>query len=137
MGGFSEDHMEREQIRQTLTRYFANRPDVRMAFLFGSVERGVASTESDVDVAVYLEKEGVEGTLWTDIERLVGCEVDLVVLNRAPALVAWSAIRGIPLLIRDRGFFLDYFLEISEEAESLAEFNLDFWKLRDRVRAAR
>lgn len=129
--------MEREQIRQTLTRYFANRPDVRMAFLFGSVERGVASTESDVDVAVYLEKEGVEGTLWTDIERLVGYEVDLVVLNRAPALIAWSAIRGIPLLIRDRGFFLDYFLEISEEAESLAEFNLDFWKLRDRTRAAR
>ena len=129
--------MEREQIRQILAPYFANRLDVRMAFLFGSVERGVASTESDVDVAVYLEEEGAEGTLWTDIERLVGCEVDLVVLNRAPALVGWSAIRGTPLLIRDQGFFLDYFLEISEEAESLAEFNLDFWKLRDRARAAR
>ncbi len=129
--------MDREQIRQILAHYFANRLNVRMAFLFGSVERGVASTESDVDVAVYLEKEGAEGTLWTDIERLVGCEVDLVVLNRAPPLIAWSAIRGTPLLIRDRGFFLDYFLEISEEAESLAEFNLDFWKLRDRARAAR
>ena len=127
--------MEREQIRQILAPYFANRLNVRMAFLFGSVERGVASTESDVDVAVYLEEEGVERTLWTDIECLLGCEVDLVVLNRAPALVAWSAIRGTPLLIRDRGFFLDYFLEISEEAESLAEFNLDFWKLRDRARA--
>jgi predicted nucleotidyltransferase len=129
--------MEREQIRQILAPYFANRLNVRMAFLFGSVERGVASTESDVDVAVYLEDEGAEATLWTDIERLVGREVDLVVLNRAPALVCWSAIRGAPLLIRDRGFFLDYFLEISEEAESLAEFNLDFWKLRDRARAAR
>ena len=129
--------MDREQIRQILAHYFTNRLNVRMAFLFGSVERGVASTESDVDVAVYLEKEGAEGTLWTDIERLVGCEVDLVVLNRAPALIAWSAIRGTPLLIRDRGFFLDYFLEISEEAESLAEFNLDFWQLRDRARAAR
>ena len=129
--------MEREQIRQILAPYFANRLDVRMAFLFGSVERGVASTESDVDVAVYLEEEGAEGTLWTDIERLVGREVDLVVLNRAPALVGWSAIRGTPLLIRDQGFFLDYFLEISEEAESLTEFNLDFWKLRDRARAAR
>jgi len=128
--------MDREQIRQILAPYFASRLNVRMAFLFGSVERGVASTESDVDVAVYLEEEGAEGTLWTDIERLVGYEVDLVVLNRAPALIAWSAIRGTPLLIRDRGFFLDYFLEISEEAESLAEFNLDFWKLRDRARAA-
>jgi len=127
--------MEREQVRQILAPYFANRLNVRMAFLFGSVERGVASTESDVDVAVYLEEEGAEGTLWADIERLVGREVDLVVLNRAPALIAWSAIRGTPLLIRDRGFFLDYFLEISEEAESLAEFNLDFWKLRDRARA--
>lgn len=128
--------MDREQIRQILAPYFASRLNVRMAFLFGSVERGVASIESDVDVAVYLEEEGAEGTLWTDIERLVGYEVDLVVLNRAPALIAWSAIRGTPLLIRDRGFFLDYFLEISEEAESLAEFNLDFWKLRDRARAA-
>lgn len=129
--------MDREQVRQLLAPYFAKRLDVRMAFLFGSVERGVASTESDVDIAVYLEKEGTEGTLWTDIERLVGCEVDLIVLNRAPALVAWSAIRGAPLLIRDRGFFLDYFLEISEEAESLAEFNLDFWKQRDKAHAAR
>ena len=40
------------------------------------------------------------------------------------------------MLIRDRGFFLDYFLEISEEAKSLAEFNLDFWKQRDEARAA-
>lgn len=129
--------MDRTQIRQILVPYFANRRDVRMAFLFGSVERGLASTESDVDVAVYLEEEGAEGTIWTDIERLVGCEVDLVVLNRASALVGWSAVRGISLLIRDRGFFLDYFLEVSEEAESLAEFNLDFWKRRDKARAAR
>ncbi|NJD68739.1 MAG: nucleotidyltransferase domain-containing protein [Candidatus Methylomirabilota bacterium] len=132
-----DDPLDREQIRQILALYFANRPDVRMAFLFGSVERGVASTESDLDVAVYLEDESAEGTLWTDVERLVGREVDLVVLNRAPALIGWSAIRGTPLLIRDRGFFLDYLLEVSEEAESLAEFNLDFWKLRDRARAAR
>lgn len=128
--------MKREQIRKILTAYFAERQEVRMAFLFGSEERGTASTESDVDVAVYLEEEGAEDVLWLDVERLLGREVDLVVLNRAPATVAWSALRGTPLLIRDRKFYLDYLLEVSEEAESLADFNLDFWKQRDKARAA-
>ncbi len=128
--------MDREKIAQILTPYFAGRRDVRMAFLFGSMQRGSASTESDVDVAVYLEEGGAEAILWTDVERLLGREVDLIVLNRAPATVAWSALRGTPLLIRDRRFFLDYLLEISEEAESLADFNLDFWKQRDKARAA-
>lgn len=128
--------MEREKISQILTPYFAGRRDVRMAFLFGSMQRGSASEESDVDVAVYLEEGGAEATFWTEVERLLGREVDLVILNRAPATVAWSALRGTPLLIRDRKFFLDYLLEISEEAESLADFNLDFWKQRDKARAA-
>ena len=41
------------------------------------------------------------------------------------------------MLPRDRGFFLDYLLEISEEAESLTDFNIDFWKQWDKAHASR
>ncbi|MEK6814588.1 MAG: nucleotidyltransferase domain-containing protein [Nitrospirota bacterium] len=126
-----------QQARQLLSSYLSNDPNIRMAFLFGSFDRGKASEESDVDVAVYLDDENAEGPIWTDVERLLGREVDLVVLNRAAPAVAWSALRGTPLLIRDRGFFLDYLLEISEEAESLTDFNLDFWKQWDKAHASR
>ncbi len=132
MGGLTRD-----DIRKKLSSRFAGDKNVRMAFLFGSADRGTAISESDVDVAVYLESEDAEGTLWTDVERLLGRNVDLVVLNRAPASVAWSALRGTPLLIRDRGFFIDYLLRVSEEAESLADFNLDYWKRRDKAGASR
>ena len=128
---------DREQVRRLLSSYLSKESNVRMAFLFGSFERGRASLESDVDVAGYLDDESAEGQIWTDMERLLGREVDLVVLNRAAPAVAWSALRGTPLLIRDRGFFLDYFLEISEEAESLTDFNLDFWKQWDKAHASR
>ncbi len=95
-----------------LRSYFASRQDVAFAFLYGSHAKGTATKRSDVDLAVYFHprkrhpvefEEEVfypsENEIWGDLERIANKEVELLVLNRVPATVAVSAIKGIPLII--------------------------------------
>jgi hypothetical protein len=61
--------------------------------LFGSVARGEADEKSDVDVLVELEPEKSLfdlGGLLMDLERLLGCKVDVV------------TVRGLKKRIRER-----------------------------------
>ena len=116
-------------------RYFATRQEVAFAFIYGSHAKGTGTKRSDVDIAVYFhprrrhpvefEEEvfyAAENEIWGDLERIVNKEVELLVLNRAPATVAVSAIKGIPLIIKDWNLYLD-FLEIATDvAEDFAEF---------------
>ena len=79
------------------------------AYLFGSVARGEARPQSDIDVAVLFEKPpaprldagplDLEGAL----ERALCRPVQLVVLNRAPADLVHRVLRdGRVVLDRDR-----------------------------------
>lgn len=116
-----------------LKSYFQTRNDVMMAFLFGSAARGMATRRSDVDVAIYLvNKYSIEDInhIAVELENLLGKDVDLIVLNQANASIAWAALRGIPILIRDRAFYLRYMLDVSREAEDFREWILDLWRLR-------
>jgi len=111
-------------ITERLKDYFEHREEVAFAYLFGSQAKGLASPLSDIDVAVYFYPKHFkpvefeepiyyekEDTIWEEIERLLNKEIELLCLNRAPATVAASAIRGIPLTIKDWGLYLD-FMEI-------------------------
>ena len=117
-----------------LREYFLRRDDVAFAFLFGSQARGEARPGSDVDVAVYFypkrrrpiefeEEVYYEGEdeIWADLEEILGKEVDLLVLNRAPAVVADSAIRGKPIIIKDPGLYIDFMLVVTSEAIDFRE----------------
>jgi predicted nucleotidyltransferase len=126
-----------------LRRYFAARQEVAFAFLYGSHAKGTATKRSDVDIAVYfcpprrhpveVEEEvfyPTESEIWGDLERITNKEVELLVLNRVPATVAVSAIKGTLLVIKDLGLYLD-FLEIATDvAEDFAEFIISEYKER-------
>ncbi len=94
-----------DTLCEVLTRYLAGRRDVLFAYLFGSYAEGRAGGLSDIDVAVYVRqrsrsaREGARLALTSDIMRAVGMnEVDVLVLNDAPPLVAFRAVAGgIPL----------------------------------------
>jgi predicted nucleotidyltransferase len=115
--------------------YFANRSDVAFSFLFGSYARGTAHTESDIDIAVYFypreryqypveyEEEVYydgEDEIWADLEKLLGKEVELLVLNRVSASISASAIRGIRLVVKDLKLYLDFMQMVTREAEDYA-----------------
>jgi predicted nucleotidyltransferase len=130
-----------QKMLESLKTYFEGRDDIAFAFLFGSAARGRVRREGDVDIAVYFKPEKEveweafnktyegENRIALDLERLLKKEVDLVVLNRARAVIADEIIRkGKPLIIRDRGFFLDFLCIVSDEAEYVRNWLITSYK---------
>lgn len=127
-----------------LKKYFSTHKDIAMSFIFGSAAAGRLREDSDMDIGVYfkpktgrveIEETAIKyetGLLWLDLERLLGREVDLIVLNRAPATIAESAIRGVPILIKDRGLFIDFMLRVTAIAEDFRNFIEDYWMLKNK-----
>jgi predicted nucleotidyltransferase len=129
-----------------LRTYFKNREEVLMSFLFGSWSKDCQNKESDIDIAVYIKpqhrhiefedekaKYAVENDLWADLEGLLKREVDLIILNRASSTISDSALRGVPILIRDRKVYLNFMLRATAEAEDFRNFVEDYWKLKQEI----
>lgn len=119
-----------EKIMKLVKDYFEEREDIAFAFLFGSAARGKTRKEGDIDIGIYfypekdVEWENIsrayqgENRIGLDLERLLKKEVDLVVLNRARSVLADEIVRkGEPIIIRDRGLFMDFLCVVSDEAE--------------------
>jgi len=134
---------EKEEKISKLRDYFEKRTEVSFAFLFGSWAKDQKGLESDMDIAVYfrpkaniLEQQDTEAyyeignQLWIEVEKIVGMEVDLLVLNRAPATVADSALRGIPIIIKDRNLYMDFLLRTTSEAIDFREWIDTYWSLK-------
>lgn len=130
---------------KSLKKYFLENPKVSMAFLFGSQVKGQALFDSDVDIAVYFKPEqrrleweergeypGVT-EIWAETEKILGENVDILVLNKAPSLIAFDALRtGIPLVIKDGLLYLRFLLFISSAAMDFKEFIEDYWQIEQR-----
>lgn len=95
---------------KAVSAYLSRRPDVVVAYLFGSEARDQASHLSDVDIAVLLDpgltlEESVERQLQMliDLGELAEREAQITILNRASPVLAFQAIKdGILLHERDR-----------------------------------
>lgn len=94
-----------EQLRAALEA----RPEVREGYLFGSQARGDARSNSDVDVAVFVDEEalarpgfGYAAELGAFLQAVLKrSDVDVVLLNRAPPLLYYRVVRdGIRLVAR-------------------------------------
>lgn len=139
--------MDVHELAEILKGYFEKRDDILMAFLFGSYARATLHRESDVDIAVYFRPKNdfleweefdiaydAEDEIWLDIERLLKRNVDLIVLNRARSSIASSAIHGTPIVIKDRGLYLDFMLRVTAEAEDYREMVEDYWRIKQAMR---
>lgn len=99
-----------ENALTALSSFFSSQPAVDLAYLFGSEARGTAGPLSDVDVAVLLHPT-VPADQFSDVQisllaEIMGIikrnDIDLVVLNRAPAALRFRVIRdGQVLFCRD------------------------------------
>jgi predicted nucleotidyltransferase len=98
LGGAPEAVFSTGKMTQ-LRRYFSQRPEIAAVFLFGSLARGEARPDSDLDLGVLLTRGGVEArvnrpqlvldmmSIW---ERP---DVDVVILNGAPPLLLHRVVR--------------------------------------------
>ncbi len=126
-------HNFNQILVKRLRLFFQKKKNIEMAFLFGSQAKGRAILESDIDIAIWPSRKFKlkdMDLLWKELELLTRKNVDVVRLNKANPSVAWAALRGIPLLIRNRKFFIDFMLNVSDEAEFMQDFNLDLYKKR-------
>ncbi|MGB9700340.1 MAG: type VII toxin-antitoxin system MntA family adenylyltransferase antitoxin [Thermodesulfobacteriota bacterium] len=120
-------------ILDKLQQYFEEDKNVILAFIFGSVAKGSAGEDSDLDIAVYLKNENDEDRIWLELCRIGNSEVDLIVLNNAPASLVSNIFKtGTPLVIKDRKLYLDIYLKSSLEAEDFLEFAKDYHKIFSR-----
>jgi predicted nucleotidyltransferase len=103
-------------------------PSVQFALLFGSRAGKRARPDSDWDLAVYLDPRLSERERF-DLRRRLGAtlapalDVDPVVLNDAPPLLAKRALGGRPLLMRDRSAFVRFFVHALGQAEDQSYFD--------------
>jgi len=126
--------ISRSEIIEKVKSYSSGKKEVIMSFLFGSYASGNYCKESDIDVAVFLSKEGndLEIEIQNELEKLLAKETDVVFLNRSPATLSWNILRkGIPIEIKNRKTYLNLMLDVSSEAEDFQEFNLDAWRMKN------
>ena len=104
----------REQIVAQLAAALGPRAEILEAYVFGSVARGDNQLHSDLDIAVYVDREflareervgfgGYPALLSTDLQQaLRRSDIDLVLLNRANPLLYHEVLRdGQRVLSRD------------------------------------
>ncbi len=133
---------------QRLRDFFTDKPEISMAFIFGSYAKGKNISESDIDVAVYFKPEGKEieweeekeytdeDRIWGDIESILGIDTDMVVLNRARSGLAYEVLRaGIPVIIKDRNLYWRFFSLVGSAAEDWRDLVDDYYRIYQRSRS--
>src|SRR3990170_4031006 len=102
------DDAEKRAVKDRLRERLAARPEVRFAYLHGSVLG--ADRFGDVDVAVSVDRESpsapdpttYELDLEAVLERGLGLPVDVRVVEEAPPSFRYAVTRGEELFVRDR-----------------------------------
>lgn len=113
--------------RAAILQLIESTPEVEFAYLFGSRSRGEERSDSDWDVAVYLREE-LSPEERTESRRRIagsfplGVEIDLVILNDAPPLLAHRALQGEQLFVRDRDLFARVFVRVLGESMDQAHY---------------
>jgi uncharacterized protein len=108
-----------------LARVLESEPDISYALLFGSGARTALRPDSDLDIAIELRPGAPRdtptlGCLVARLESAGGRRIDLVLIDEAPAPLAYRIFRdGQVLLERDRAAF------VARKARAILDY-LDF-----------
>ena len=136
-----------DEIVATISTELERFPQLVFAVLFGSAATGRLRVDSDLDVAVYGASAGAleverereiesEAEIQIALERATGRNVELLVLNRAPATVCAEALgRGHVVLMRDRALYTRYFLAVTTVAIDFLQTEREYRTIRDRGRS--
>ena len=96
-------------IKRLTERLYKEFPQIAFAYLFGSAASGELSSQSDIDVAIFLKPphrspDLIAGIIGVIEETIPGHPCDLLMLNDAGKLIAMEALKGKNLFIRKSSF---------------------------------
>lgn len=105
--------MKKKQIEAILKEYLSKRAEILFAYLFGSaVDSGVFQ---DVDLGVYVrDMGGIDDgfdyafRMSGELDSLLGCQVDVILMNTAPDHLIHSISSGIILVNRNDDARIDF-----------------------------
>jgi len=111
------------KMEQDSSDLFFRYPHVLSAYLFGSTALGIANSDSDMDIAIRIDKSLASGCyldlriqITDDLEKHLGCKVDIVILNTASLkMIHQVIVNGRLLFSRDRDKELDYLVQKRKE----------------------
>src|SRR5688572_9513336 len=108
-------------MREAIIGVLRDVPEVEFAYLFGSQLGGVVRSDSDWDVAIYLDehltseqRQALVGRIVSSVPR--DLDLDLIVLNESPPLLAHRALQGEQLFVRNRDLFARVFVRVLGES---------------------
>jgi len=120
--------MTRDEIEARVNEVVERRPEVVVAYMFGSVARGTAGPLSDVDVAVLLREDAdafeVRLSILGELAEMLGSDdLDLVVLSEAPISLAYRVLRDGRLLVsKDEGTRVRHRVEVVDRYLDMEPF---------------
>lgn len=116
-----------EKLIEALTEHLKAHPAIEFAILFGSQAQGKAKSESDLDIAIYLNRAlSLEEylTLNLQLEKISGREVDLIILNEASPLLKHQVMKNRKVLfIRNFDLYADFREKTIDEYQEFLEVN--------------
>lgn len=139
--------IQRSKKFKLLKKYFEKKPEVLLAFLFGSRTKEREMWESDWDVGVYFkpkeyseletEFDYPEQGMWGELTAILESDnIDLVILNRARPSLVYSVLRtGIPLAIKDKKLYFNLLCKVSYEARDWWKFVDDYWEIKQKAKS--
>ena len=101
-----------KNIQEELKRFFENKEDILLCFLFGSVTTGHFTKNSDIDIALYFSTHPSSEKIMEIYKRLsenLPFDIDIVVLNTASPIIRMQVLKNaIPVKIDKRGYYEFY-----------------------------
>lgn len=133
--------LQKQEIIKKLTNLFSHKPEIILAYLFGSVAEGKVHKFSDIDVAIYLKdfKKGNEFDYKLNLlgelnDILQTDDIDLVILNNTPPTLKNRIIRyGLLVKCVDEAFRRRYLIQSYkeyEDAQHLLKIQFEYLKKR-------
>lgn len=112
-----------QKMEQDLSYLFSRYSHVLSAYLFGSTALGISNSDSDIDIAIRIDQSLASDSyleiriqLTDNLEKHLGCKVDIVVLNTASLkMIHQVIINGRLLFSRDREKEQDYMVQKRKE----------------------
>lgn len=113
--------------------------DIAFAYIFGSYVQGKAREDSDIDIAIYSEKE-MDIDIYLEIKMCLSeiCkkEIDLIILNNAAPLLKFEIYKNnILLFARDKAIENSYKVKTLFEYSDMKKYlNLSYDRTIDRLK---